>query len=241
MSLSAIVGASVAAACYAAFPNQDIVASIQSTGNGVFSGFGAIVLGVAWLGTIIMVTMNFYGAALTLMSTLDSFRPVRPRRTTRPIWTTVFAIVASGAFVSNYLNFLTILFYLIAPWTATNLVDFYFVRHGRYSIREIFNPRGMYGSWNWRGYTAFFTSLIAMTPFMTTAWWTGPLGASIGFDVAPFIGMVVSAGVYFVLARRIDLEAERLHIAESDAGLDPDADAAALRAPVATDTDTTGH
>ena len=43
------------------------------------------------------------------------------------------------------------LLYLFTPWTAINLVDFYVVRKGHYSIREIFNPNGMYGRWNWRG------------------------------------------------------------------------------------------
>jgi purine-cytosine permease-like protein len=132
----------------------------------------------------------------------------------------MFAFGASGAFLTNFSNFLTILFYALAPWTATNLIDFFFIRRGHYSIREIFNPRGLYGRWNWRGYTAYVAAFAAMAPFAMTAWWSGPIAQQLGYDLAPFVGMVVAAVVYVVLARGLDLDAERRQIAIADADLE---------------------
>lgn len=58
--------------------------------------------------------------------------------------------------------------------TAINLVDFYIVRKGHYSIREIFNPSGMYGRWNWRGLLAYGTGFLVMIPFFSTPTYQGP-------------------------------------------------------------------
>jgi nucleobase:cation symporter-1, NCS1 family len=37
---------------------------------------------------------------------------------------------------------------VFTPWTAITLADFYVIRKGHYSMREIFNPDWMYGQWN---------------------------------------------------------------------------------------------
>ncbi len=212
MAITAIVVAGIAAVITAGLPTLDLVTAVTTVGDDVFNGLGNIVLAVTLLGTMILVCMNTYGGSLTLMSVADSFRPTTPHPAVRPIIAAAFggislfiAFQASGSFITNFSNFLTILFYALAPWTATNLVDFFFVRRGQYSIREIFNPHGLYGSWNWRGYTAYVVSLVCMIPFAVTAWWWGPIGEKLGYDIAAFIGMAVSAALYYVLARSIDL------------------------------------
>lgn len=227
MAITGIVVAGIGAVITAGLPKLDLVTAVTTVGNDIFGGFGKIVLAVALLGTIILVCMNTYGGSLTLLSVADSFRPNVLHPLVRPVVAAVFggvslliAFQASGSFVTNFTNFLTILFYALAPWTATNLIDFYFVRRGQYSIREIFNPRGIYGSWNWRGYTAYLVSLVCMIPFAVTAWWSGPIGGRLGYDLAPFVGMAVSGVLYYVLAQSIDLAAERREIAVADANLE---------------------
>ncbi|RNM12094.1 purine-cytosine permease family protein [Nocardioides pocheonensis] len=227
MAITGIVVAGIGAVVTAAFPKLDYVSGLTAAGDAVFGGFGHILLGVTLVGTAILICMNTYGGGLTVLSISDSFRPSTPGRFARPMVTGAFGLVsvlisfkASDQFVTNFANFLTILFYALAPWTATNLVDFFLVRRGRYSIREIFNPRGMYGSWNWRGYTAYGLSVAAMVPFAVTHWWSGPIGKHLGYDVAAFVGMAVSAGVYLVLSRSMDLDAERRQIELADANLE---------------------
>ncbi|MBU3066951.1 cytosine permease [Nocardia sp. NEAU-G5] len=99
------------------------------------------------------------------------------------------------------MNFLLVLGYLFTPWTAINLVDFYVVRRGHYSIREIVNPRGIYHRWNWRGLPAYGVGFAAMMP----------------------IGLAVAAGVYLLVCRSLDLTSERDTVTRADEGLEPEA------------------
>jgi purine-cytosine permease-like protein len=123
---------------------------------------------------------------------------------------TVGSLVISGDFLANYGAFLFLILYFLTPWTAVNLVDFYLVRRGNYAILEIFKPRGIYGAWNWRGLVSYFVGFAAMIPFFSNALYTGPVADAIGgADISVFIGLPVSAVLYWILARDIDLSAER--------------------------------
>jgi purine-cytosine permease-like protein len=118
-----------------------------------------------------------------------------------------------------------VLLYLFTPWTAINLVDFYVVRKGHYSVREIFNARGMYGRWNWRGLTAYAVGFAAMIPFFSTGFGEGPVAVALGgADVAMLVGLPVAALVYLWACRSLDVEADRRRALSADIGLDPDAD-----------------
>jgi hypothetical protein len=88
---------------------------------------------------------------------------------------TGLALISSNDFINRFGDFLALLLYLFTPWTAINLVDFYIVRKGHYSIREIFNPNGMYGRWNWRGLLAYGTGSLVMIPFFSTPTYQGPV------------------------------------------------------------------
>jgi NCS1 family nucleobase:cation symporter-1 len=132
--------------------------------------------------------------------------------------------------MGRFEDYLAVLLYLFTPWTAINLVDFYVVRKGHYSIREIFNPAGMYGRWNRRGLIAYVGGFVAMIPFFSTDQWRGPVARALGgADIAMLIGLPVSAGIYLLLCRSLDLEHDRRRAHAADVGLDPD-DASAARA-----------
>lgn len=231
LAISSIWVMGVAAVVTSAFPGTGIIEAFFAGGNAVFGGFGRVVLILGLVGTIYLGSMNFYGGSLTVISILDSLRPVRPTRALRislaasfGLLSLLIALVATDSLLAGYGTFLTILLYALAPWTATNLVDFFLVRKGIYSIREIFNPRGIYGGWNWRGYTAYVASLVAMLPFAMTGSWNGPIAEILGYDLAPYIGMAVAAVVYFFLCRHMDLPAEREWIRVADAGLEEDSE-----------------
>ena len=115
-------------------------------------------------GLVTITSLNYYGASLTLLSVMDSVRPSPPTLAKRILTlvasavvatATSLALVSSQNFVAKFGEFLAVLLYLFTPWTAINLVDFYYVRKGHYSVREIFNCDGMYGRWNWRGLWAY--------------------------------------------------------------------------------------
>ncbi len=215
----------------ALFPSLELSAALKSAADALLPGSGSPFLVASLLGLVTITTLNLYGASLTLLSVADSIRPLRPTVAQR-IATLLLLLAASCAialgssphFAAEFGEFLAILLYLFTPWTAINLVDFYYVRRGHYSVREIFNPAGMYGRWNWRGLIAYFGGFAAMVPFFSTGIYRGPVAVALGgADVAMLVGLPVSTVIYLIACRSIDLDAEIRQVAVADAGLDPDA------------------
>jgi NCS1 family nucleobase:cation symporter-1 len=205
------------------------IPEINLAGDKVFDGFGAIVLILAAIGLISVTALNMYGGSLTLISAIDSIRRVKPTMRVRALTigftaalSLIGALTASKNFLGNFENFLLLVLYFFIPWTAVNLVDYYVVRRGHYAIAEIFKPNGMYGRWGWRGLTAYLVGFACMVPFFST----GTL--YIGFvakklndaDISLFVGLPISAILYYVLARSIDVDAERAVEREQAAGIE---------------------
>jgi nucleobase:cation symporter-1, NCS1 family len=221
----------VGTAAASLFPHQSVAAALRAAGDAVWPGFGGVLLAVALLGLLTMTSLNYYGGSLTLLSVADSFRPLRPTRSKRVLSVLAVGVAAhtiayavSGDFVRGFSDLLSILLCLFTPWTAINLVDFYLVRRARYSIREIFNPHGLYGRWNWRGLTAYAAGFAAMLPFVNTELFEGPVARALdGADVSMPVGLAVAALIYYGSYRGIDLEPEFQRIEVADRHLDAEA------------------
>jgi purine-cytosine permease-like protein len=105
--------------------------------------------------------------------------------------------------------------YLLVPWTATNLVDFFFVRRGHYAITDLFKVDGIYGAWGRRGLIAYGAGFVAEIPFMVLpdlgGWsYTGFMAKALdGVDIAWIVGLIVSGAVYWFLTRSLDVEREK--------------------------------
>jgi purine-cytosine permease-like protein len=211
-------------------PRLDVAAAMQHAADAVIPGLGKVLLGGGLLGLATITALNFYGASLTLLSVADTIRPLRCTAAKRLVSlglalaaSTLLALNSSGDFVARFQDYLSLLLYLFTPWTAINLVDFYLVRKGHYSIREIFNARGMYGHWNWRGLTAYVIGFAVMSPFFSTGIYTGPAARALGgADIAMLVGLPVASAVYLIACRSLDLEHDRRRAAAADVGLDPD-------------------
>jgi NCS1 family nucleobase:cation symporter-1 len=212
----------------AAYPKLDVAAAMQTAADGIVSGLGNILLVGSLLGLVTISALNFYGASLTLLSVADTLRPLRCTAGKRlasvaaaALASTALALMSSGDFINRFGDFLSLLLYLFTPWTAINLVDFYWVRKCHYSIREIFNPRGMYGRWNWRGLLAYGVGFAAMIPFFSTAAFKGPVARALGgADIAMLIGLPVSAVVYLLACRSMDIEDDRRKALTADLTLE---------------------
>jgi nucleobase:cation symporter-1, NCS1 family len=111
-------------------------------------------------------------------------------------------IIMPANYLSSFNTFLSILVYLLIPWSAVNLADFYLVRKGHYSIEDIVNPRGRYGLWAWRGLTAYVIGFAAMLPFLSLSFYTGPATRALGgADLSFEVGLVVAGGLYLWISR----------------------------------------
>jgi purine-cytosine permease-like protein len=210
-------------------PKLDVAAAMQTAADMIFPGLGKVLLIGSLLGLVTISALNFYGASLTLLSVADTLKPLRCTAAKRiaslaaaALAATGLALISSSDFINRFGDFLALLLYLFTPWTAINLVDFYVVRKGHYSIREIFNPRGMYGRWNWRGLLAYGIGFLVMIPFFSTDAYQGPVARALGgADIAMLVGLPVAAAVYLLACRSLNIAQDRRQALAADVGLDP--------------------
>ncbi|ATW24921.1 purine-cytosine permease family protein [Candidatus Formimonas warabiya] len=162
------------------------------------------------LGIMFGNSMNLYGAFMSLITTVEPFTKVKGTRKNRIIFVTAICLIGtaiaiwgSGNFLTIYTNFLALLLFFMIPWTAINLVDFYFLKHGHYNIDAIFDPDGEYGRYNWRTLFTYFITVVVEIPFINTAWYQGPFSKALGgADIAWIVGGIFSAVLYYFLGVR---------------------------------------
>jgi purine-cytosine permease-like protein len=212
----------------------DGLVGLQTAGNNVVSHLGGITGFLSAVALAATMGMNAYGAMLTTLAGVDAFRKVTPTRRARlitiivltVIWFVIAKLITTSA-VGVVDTVLTLMLYLLVPWTVTNLIDFFFVRRGHYSIIDIFKPSGIYGVWSHRGLIAYAAGFAAEIPFMVLlnlvtfkSYYTGPLANDLNsVDISWIIGAVVTAVVYWLLTRNLDVSAEQAAIESSDAQL----------------------
>lgn len=212
----------------------DALVALNQVGSSIIPGLGSVLVLVSVVGFLPIISLNTYSAMLTLLTGVDSIKKINPTPNARVfsifaisviVLTCVLSIKGDGVALLN--TFLVVLLYFLVPWTAVNLVDYFFVRKGRYAIPHFFTPKGIYGAWQFRGIVSYLLGFIAMVPFFyivdaanNEEVFVGALAQLLnGVDIAWLVGLVVSGVTYYILSRSIDLEYERQiidSIAESD-------------------------
>lgn len=194
---------------------SDALAGINETGNAVVPMLGAVLAVVSTLVLVATMGLNAYSGMLTVVTGLDSLRSVKPTRNLRVVTIVVLAVawLVMSLLLTNATTALNttllIMLYLLAPWTAVNLTDYFFVRRGHYAIADLFTPNGIYGAWSWRGLTAFLVGVAAEIPFVDLPFFVGPAAAAMGeVDIAFIIGLLVSGLVYIAVTRSLDVTHE---------------------------------
>jgi nucleobase:cation symporter-1, NCS1 family len=199
---------------------SDSLVGLAVGGDALFAHFGTILVLVSATALAATMGMNAYSATLTVLTSVDSFKPVPPTRRARTVATIVIMFVWFAIAMTLSSNGLTALYaslsltlYLLIPWTAVNLMDYFFVRRGQYNIADLFTPKGIYGAWGWRGISAYGIGFGASVPFFVlTGYYEGPAAKLIGgVDISWLPGLLVSAISYYALSRSLDVAAERQH------------------------------
>lgn len=162
------------------------------------------------LGVIFVDALNVYGGSLCLLTITEQRRRLlgmgRSARigviTVISLIAVIIGIVASASFLTNYSNFLLFLFYLIMPWSAVNLVDFYLIRHGNYQIQWFFDSDGPYGGVAWSALAAYLIGIVCEIPFMSTTIFEGPVARMWnGADISWIVGLTAAGGIYYACAK----------------------------------------
>jgi NCS1 family nucleobase:cation symporter-1 len=198
MTLGAILGLGT---------NSDVIAALPGFVGPVVSVLVFILFAIT---TLHLNSLNVYGGMLTSITAIQTFKADwRPSPRARLIAVSAFAIVGGvlalftvDTFLASYNNFLGLLTFFLVPWSVINLLDYYVIKHGSYDVQQFFRPRGgTYGLLNGAALSAYLIGLAVQVPFMTSAFYTGPLYGVINGDVSWIIGAIVSVPAYLLLAR----------------------------------------
>ncbi|WP_026567640.1 purine-cytosine permease family protein [Bacillus sp. UNC41MFS5] len=185
-----------------------------------FGSFSFLLIAVIILGQFSINVFNLYGAFMSTISTVEPFSKIKVTPKVRMSFIlgigtvgTFLAILGQGNFLSNFVNFILFISYFLIPWTAINLIDFYVLRHGEYSIKDIFDLNGKYGKVNKITAVSFLISIIAEVPFMNTSFYVGAGAKAMGgADIAWILGLVVPSVLYYVMMKRKLRDADQVSI-----------------------------
>jgi NCS1 family nucleobase:cation symporter-1 len=188
---------------------SDGLLALRTAGDRIWPGvgLGSLMAAVSIAALFATVGMNAYSAMLTFLTSVDSIRPIHPTRALRVsvvlvlagVWTAV--AVGFGGNAINYVNgMLVMMLYFLMPWTSINLIDYFFLRRGSYSIPDLFLPNGIYGSWNGRGLLAYAAGIAASAPFFVIPGvLIGPLASAMhGVDIGWLVGAIAAAATYLL-------------------------------------------
>lgn len=170
----------------------------------------AVLLGFA-VATAAYNSVNTYCSALCTLSVAETLRPGWiPGLRGRLIATLVIhvcglsiALLAQADFLTFFYDFITWMLYVLIPWSAINLVDYYLIRKGDYVVNEFFEAGGgRYGNWNPTALAVYVVGFAVQIPFISTSAYHGFMVDDLnGVDVAWLVGLVVSACAFYLLAR----------------------------------------
>lgn len=180
--------------------------------NSLVGSAGPVMMLSFALATAAYNSVNTYCSALCSLSVAQTFRPQWiPRLGSRVVVTVLIhavglaiAMVAREDFVTWFSDFITWILYIMIPWSAINLVDFYIVRRGHYAVEEFFQAGGgRYGNWNVRAIVIYLVGFAAEIPFISTSKFTGFLNHALGgVDIAWALGFIVCGAAYYAVASR---------------------------------------
>ncbi|KQY06826.1 sulfonate ABC transporter substrate-binding protein [Mycobacterium sp. Root135] len=163
------------------------------------------------IGKLTINCLNAYGGFMSILTAVTAFNgQTRVSSAARAAYIVGFtavsvliALAASADFLANFKNFILTLLMVFTPWSAINLIDYYLVSRERVDVPALYNPGGRYGRWNATALGCYVFGIVAQIPFLAQALYTGPVTGMLGgADVSWIVGLVVTAAIYYPVARR---------------------------------------
>jgi NCS1 family nucleobase:cation symporter-1 len=175
-------------------------------------GLAPVVLVVLTVGIAAATAINLYCGALSTLTFGQTLVPSwSPGPRARTLVTVVLfalalaaALLGKESFKEKYEAFLLLLLYVLVPWTAINLVDYYFLRHGEYDVAAFFrSDGGIYGRVNTVAVVCYVFGIVVQLPFVATPLYTGPVARALGgADLSWVVGLALTAPAYYFFAKR---------------------------------------
>jgi nucleobase:cation symporter-1, NCS1 family len=116
---------------------------------------------------------------------------------------TILACLGYKSFLTSFENFIGVLLFFFAPWSAINLVDYYLVKRRRYDMQSFFRPDGIHGRIQWWACICYVITLAVQVPFLDQLFYVGSLVSSPGdADISWIVGFGVASLLYLAGAKR---------------------------------------
>jgi NCS1 family nucleobase:cation symporter-1 len=202
--LPMIIGAMVGLAA----PKGSLVTGLAFMTDGI----APLVLIVLSVGVATANAMNLYCGALSALTLGQTLVPAwSPGAAARTVISLLLfgisltaALLGKSSFLANYTDFILLLLYVLVPWTAINLVDYYLLRHGRYDVDSFFrHDGGIYGRINGVAVGCYALGILVQLPFIDNPLYSGPVARAMGgVDLSWIAGLLITGPAYYWLARR---------------------------------------
>ncbi|EKT4467951.1 cytosine permease [Pseudomonas putida] len=170
----------------------------------LFGPWAPLALGVIALGVIQYNVLCLYSAYMSTVTIFGAFGELRRVTSSAKalimavltVAATLIAIATQYRFDTFFADILIGQLYLLIPWSAINLADYYWVCRGQYEVGELYNAKGRYGRFNRRTLAVYAVSIIGTIPFMKLSFYTGFVANWLGADISWAVGLVLAGALY---------------------------------------------
>ena len=172
----------------------------------LFGVFALFLYVIIILGQLSINVYNLYGAFMATVTTVEPFLKMKVTSKVRAIFIliivcagSIIEITGQGSFISLFKSFILFISYFLIPWTSINLLDFYLLRHGKYSVKDMFDVDGIYGKFNKITLIAYIVAVIVEIPFMNSTLYVGPICTALnGADISWLLGLIIPVFLYYL-------------------------------------------
>ena len=202
-----ILGVFAAASANGQFAGHEVAYIVGLGGTGATAAL--LYFSIAF-GKVTISTLNSYGSFMCIATIISGWRRrLEISAGQRMVFvllivaaSTTLALLGQYSFLNSFKYFILFLLTFFTPWSAINLVDYYFINKERYDIPALSDPAGRYGGWNVLGISVYVTGVLIQLPFVDTHFYSGPMVAQLGgVDISWIVGLVVPGVMYYCLAR----------------------------------------
>jgi NCS1 family nucleobase:cation symporter-1 len=184
-------------------------------GRAVSNAFSGTARPIAQLLVILSVlqgnVMNLYSAYMSSVTIYSGVRSMHRVGNLSKIalmtlligMATAISVWTQDDFQTYFSDILSVMIYLLVPWSAINLADYYLVRRGHYVIADMFRLDGQYGAVRWDTISIYLVGIACQVPFMKMSFYTGAIAKALGADFAWLPGLLIPATVYVVRERKL--------------------------------------
>jgi NCS1 family nucleobase:cation symporter-1 len=177
---------------------------------GLFGPWAPLALAVIALGVIQYNVLCLYSAYMSSVTIFGAFKTIRRVTATAKALVmagltaaaTLIAIATQHNFDTFFADILIGQLYLLIPWSAINLVDYYWVCRGQYDVGALYDAKGRYGCFNRRSLAVYAVSIIGTIPFMKLSFYTGFVAEWLGADISWAMGLILAGVLYCMVNAR---------------------------------------